>query len=456
MLTGQATKVCALPPIFEILPVKSLKARNQTLAPPFPELRYLSLAYNKIAKEDAILPVALFPSLCELIFHNNPLVSHTRGVPPLLKSFLQERLGIHLIRKKIVKAKHHILMPRKVSRKVKTQVPKVPKQPLILHHLPVTAVPSPSKEISESEAGLTKELSAASSPLESQIPVEGVEGLSLSHRTFVPLPPICSDSTVHSEETMSHHSDRPGRLSPEHLSDEDTKSMESIFLTQVGELPSSILQRDDSAMKEEEQRPPHTAPREVKGAWRKPPTASLPSKYHGYEELLTAKPDPAFVEPKGIQKNSQALQRMLKCPLLCHASKPRLDTLQKRYVPKKKRAQRIPVPPPRKTRAQLLDDLFIRMRDPRNITEAPLGAVLRQQTERRLVNQKQYLEAKRLLKEFQARYRQLVRCSLRTVFRAAAPPPGRPALSEGQPKFGRFLEFMDEFCQGPMASDSKG
>ncbi|XP_047546929.1 X-ray radiation resistance-associated protein 1 isoform X8 [Lutra lutra] len=339
---------------------------------------------------------------------------------------------------------------------VKTQVPKVPKQPLLLHHLPVTAVPSPSKEIPESEAGLTKELSTAGSPLESQIPVEGVEGLSLSHRTFVPLPPICSDSTVHSEETMSHHSDRPGRLSPEHLSDEDTKSMESIFLTQVGELHSSILRRDDSAIKEEEQRPPHTAPREVKGAWRKPPTSSLPSKYHGYEELLTAKPDPAFVEPKGIQKNTQALQRMLKCPLLCHSSKPRLDTLQKRYVPKKKRAQRISVPPPRKTRTQLLDDLLIRMRDPRNITEAPLGAVLRQQTERRLVNQKQYLEAKRLLKEFQARYRQLVHCSLRTVFRTAAPPPGRPALSEGQPRFGRFLEFMDEFCQGPTASDSKG
>ncbi|XP_032215467.1 X-ray radiation resistance-associated protein 1 isoform X5 [Mustela erminea] len=438
-------------PDYTVLPMKKDVDRTEVVFSSYP-----GFSTSEIAKEDAILPVALFPSLCELIFHNNPLVSHTRGVPPLLKSFLQERLGIHLIRKKIVKAKHHILMPRKVSRKVKTQVPKVPKQPLLLHHLPVTAVPSPSKEIPESEAGLTKELSAAGSPLESQIPVEGVEGLSLSHRTFVPLPPICSDSTVHSEETMSHHSDRPGRLSPEHLSDEDTKSMESIFLTQVGELPSSILQRDDSAMKEEEQRPPHTASREVKRACRKPPTASLPSKYHGYEELLTAKPDPAFVEPKGIQKNTQALQRMLKCPLLCHSSKPRLDTLQKRYVPKKKRAQRIPVPPPRKTRAQLLDDLLIRMRDPRNITEAPLGAVLRQQTERRLVNQKQYLEAKRLLKEFQARYRQLVRCSLRTVFRAAAPPPGRPALSEGPPRFGRFLEFMDEFCQGPTASDSKG
>ncbi|XP_045339974.1 X-ray radiation resistance-associated protein 1 isoform X7 [Leopardus geoffroyi] len=268
--TSEETKVCALPPIFKILPVKSLKARNQTLAPPFPELRYLSLAYNKVSG-----------------------------------------------------------------------------------------------------------------------------------------------------------------------------------------LPSSIHQKDDSAVKEEEQRPPRTAPREVKRAWRKLPSASLPSKYRGYEELLTAKPDPAFIEPKGIQKNTQALQYVLKHPLLFRSSKPRLDTLQKRYVPKEKRAQRIPIPPPRKTRAQLLDDILIRMRDPRNITEAPLGAVLRQRTEQRLVNQKQYLEAKRLLKEFRARYRQLVRCSLRTVFRATAPPPSHPALSEGQPRFGRFLKFMDEFCQGPTASDSK-
>lgn len=57
------------------------------------------------------------------------------------------------------------------------------------------------------------------------------------------------------------------------------------------------------------------------------------------------------------------------------------------------------------------------------------------------MNQRQYLEAKRLLKEFRLRYRRLVRCSLRTVFRATAPPPAHPALSEGQPKFGRFLEI---------------
>ncbi|XP_009245111.1 X-ray radiation resistance-associated protein 1 isoform X3 [Pongo abelii] len=385
--TSETTKICSLPPIFEILPVKSLKARNQTLAPPFPELRYLSLAYNK----------------------------------------------------------------------VKTEIPKVPKQPLVLHHPRVTTTKSPSKDMLEPEAELAEDLpTTKSTSVESEMPTESLEGLSLSRRTFVPLPPICSDSTVHSEETLSHLSDTAVRLSPERPSDEDSKSTESIFLTQVNELPSSIIHKDDLELKEKDQKKPPTAPREVKGTRRKLPTASLPSKYHGYEELLTAKPDPAFIEPKGIQKNAQALQKMLKHPLLCHSSKPKLDTLQKPYVPKEKRAQRILIPPPRKTRAQLLDDIFIRLRDPRNITEAPLGAVLHQWTERRLVNHKQYLEAKRLLKEFQARYRQLVSGSLRTVFRTTSLPPACPALSESQPKFGHFLEFMDEFCQEPTASDSQG
>ncbi|XP_061236837.1 X-ray radiation resistance-associated protein 1 isoform X6 [Bos javanicus] len=410
---------------------------------------------TKIAKEDAILPVALFPSLCELIFHNNPLVAHTRGVPPLLKSFLQERLGIHLIRRKIVKAKHHILMPRKDSRKVKTQVPKVPKQPMILPH-PSVMIKSPSKEMLESEAELTTEPPPTKTiSVEREMPIEGLGGPPMPHRTFVPLPPICSDSTVHSEET-SPRSDAAGRLSTDQLSDEDTKSTESIFLTQVSGLSSSIFQRDDSEIKEKEQRPPSTAPREAKRTQKKPPSASFPRKYHGYEELLTAKPDPTFIEPKGIQKNAQALQHMLKHPLVYRSSKPRLDTLQKHYVPKEKRTRRIPVPPRRKTRAQLLDDILIRMRDTQNITEAPLGAVLRQRTEQRLVNQKQFLEAKKLLKEFRARYRRLVRCSLRSVFGTTAPPQARPALSGSQPKLGRFLEFMDEFYQEPTASDLKG
>ncbi|KAL2806773.1 X-ray radiation resistance-associated protein 1 isoform 7 [Daubentonia madagascariensis] len=220
---------------------------------------------------------------------------------------------------------------------VTTQVPKVPKQPLLLHHPRVTTIKSPSREMLEPEEGQAEELSTAkSTSLGPKIPTEGLEGLSLPHRTFVPLPPICSDSTVHSEETVSRPSDTAVHLSPEQPSDEDTKSTESIFLTQVSELPSSIIHRDDLQVKEKDQRRPLTAPREVKRTRRKLPSASLPRKYHGYEELLTAKPDPAFTEPKGIQKNAQALQHMLKHPLLYHPSKPKLDTLQKHYVPKEK------------------------------------------------------------------------------------------------------------------------
>nr|XP_055138916.1 X-ray radiation resistance-associated protein 1 isoform X11 [Symphalangus syndactylus] len=218
---------------------------------------------------------------------------------------------------------------------VKTEIPKVPKQPLVLHHPRVTTVKSPSKDMLEAE--LAEDLpTTKSTSVESEMPTESLEGLSLSRRIFVPLPPICSDSTVHSVETLSHLSDTAVHLSPERPSDEDSKSTESIFLTQVSELPSSAIHKDDLELKEKDQKKPPAAPREVKGTRRKLPTASLPSKYHGYEELLTAKPDPAFIEPKGIQKNAQALQEMLKHPLLCHSSKPKLDTLQKPYVPKKR------------------------------------------------------------------------------------------------------------------------
>ncbi|XP_055971845.1 X-ray radiation resistance-associated protein 1 [Sorex fumeus] len=442
--TSETAKVCALPPIFEILPVKSLKARNQTLAPPFPELRYLSLAYNKISKEDAILPAALFPSLCELVFHNNPLVAHTRGAPPLLKSFLQERLGIHLVRRKIVKSKHRMTMPRKKSRKVKTQIPKVPKQQVVLHQRAM-ADSSPSKELLRpSEVGQPELLDRiqSTSP-KSEMPTESI---CMTHRTFVPLPPICSDSTVQSEETTSPQSDAAGRASPEHISEDDTKSTESFFLTQVSGLPSSILRRGTS-----ESTSPKL-PQEPK--MKKASSASLPSKYRGYEELLSAKSDPTFSEPKGIQKNTQALQRMLKHPIVYRSNRPKLDPLQKPFVPKERKAQRLPLPPPRKTRAQLLDELLIRMRDPRNITEAPLGAILRRRTEQRLMNQKQFQEAKRLLKEFRARYQRLVHTSLRSVFQNSQ-PQARHGLGDGR-KFGHFLEFMDEFCPEAPAGDTKG
>lgn len=108
----------------------------------------------------------------------------------------------------------------------------MPKQPLVLHQPPDTTMESPSEDTLELQ--LLKGLPIAKDPpVKPAMAIEGVEGLSLHRRPFVPLPPICSDSTVHTEETTSRPSDTAGHISPEHPSDEDTKSTESIFLTQV-------------------------------------------------------------------------------------------------------------------------------------------------------------------------------------------------------------------------------
>lgn len=86
------------------------------------------------------------------------------------------------------------------------------------------------------------------------------------------------------------------------------------------------------------------------------------------------------------------------------------------------------------------------------------GAVLRRRAEQRLVNQKQYLEAKRLLKEFRARYQQLMRNSLRSALGGVPPQPSppRPVLSHSHPKLGQLLDFVDEFSQEPLTGNSKG
>ncbi|XP_068926950.1 X-ray radiation resistance-associated protein 1 [Petaurus breviceps papuanus] len=381
--SNQANKIYPLPPIFEILPVKSLKALNQTWAPPFPELRYLSLAHNKISNEDALLPVALFPSLNELIFHNNPLVIHTKGDPPLLYSFLQKRLGICLIRKPTEKLKRpHILIPQKSNRKVRTQIPKVPKAPIILE--------LPTQEATDTPAP------------------------PMSRRTFTPLPPIhSSTSTVFTKEGSVKTDTSNEMTGSEMGSDDDVKSIESFFMTQVTKVQRTPRSHKETRSLEEDKKM-RDKDREAKKP-RKPSTP-IPEKYKGYEELIQTKPDPTFVEPMGIQQNVKALYNLLKHPLVYRSSKAKLDAFQNPYCPKEKQVNGSQVPTPRKTRAQLLEEILYQMRNPQQIVDSPLSSVLRKRAERRLEDQKQYQEAQRLLKEFKTRYKRVVRSSLKEVF----------------------------------------
>ncbi|XP_053163414.1 X-ray radiation resistance-associated protein 1 [Hemicordylus capensis] len=111
----------------------SSTSSNPEFTPPLPELRFLSLANNQIEHEEDLLAVALFPSLTELTFYGNPFTISRSGDPPLLTSFLQNKLEIKLVRKKISKLeKPRIFIPVKANRMVKSQLPKVRKHPPLL------------------------------------------------------------------------------------------------------------------------------------------------------------------------------------------------------------------------------------------------------------------------------------------------------------------------------------
>ncbi|XP_072301663.1 X-ray radiation resistance-associated protein 1 [Eucyclogobius newberryi] len=66
---------------------------------PFPELHFLNLSCNKIAEEEALLAVALFPALSEIDISSNPLTTRRSGDPPLLTHYLQDKLGVRVKRK---------------------------------------------------------------------------------------------------------------------------------------------------------------------------------------------------------------------------------------------------------------------------------------------------------------------------------------------------------------------
>uniref|UniRef100_A0A8D0BGZ4 X-ray radiation resistance-associated protein 1 n=1 Tax=Salvator merianae TaxID=96440 RepID=A0A8D0BGZ4_SALMN len=171
------------------------------------------------------------------------------------------------------------------------------------------------------------------------------------------------------------HSDRKslGRLGSFSSEDElrsDSKDFveteqsesESFFMTQVDEAPSSPLK---PILKE----PPfrHPGETETRG------THLVPEKYKGYELLLGGTTDPDFIEPVGIQHNVQALDRALRCPRVYRDSKARLDSYQKPYRPSERKALRVPLPPKGKTKMQRLEEILLKMREPTNIIELPLG-----------------------------------------------------------------------------------
>ncbi|OXB54636.1 hypothetical protein ASZ78_002390 [Callipepla squamata] len=138
-----------------------------------------------------------------------------------------------------------------------------------------------------------------------------------------PLPPI---SSTPSKQAAAGHEERSPRTPS--TAQED---IEAFFMTQVEDNSRPLLQpmAEDSLKKRSKQR--------EEGSSR-----AVPERYKGYEELLGGDTDPDFIEPVGIQKNVQALYYVLKHPLVYRDAKPRLGSLQKPYVPQKKKRKSNP------------------------------------------------------------------------------------------------------------------
>ncbi|XP_014377496.2 X-ray radiation resistance-associated protein 1 [Alligator sinensis] len=429
----------------EALPAASMNTMNRDFVPPFPELRSLSLANNKIESEEDLLPAVLFPSLLELSYYGNPLSTSRSGDPPLLTSFLQCKLGIKLIRRKISKLeKLHICIPLKANRKITSHLPKVPKQPLMLEAPQESswklcldtkgAQPEKSKEGSHSlnlpdplppiEPSSVEQNKMLPYGAKVEEPEEGFPGLSLAEK----------DSVIRSSSAEENEASHSAKTFGSNRETEDwdfevgaEEDVESFFMTQVDDASDPLWR-------------PETEERHVKRSKQGKGSRDqhIPAKYKGYEELLDAKTDPGFLEPVGIQQNVQALQHALRHPLVYRDSRPRLDSLQKPYVPRRK-VGKPPGPAPRRTKAEVIEDLLMAMRWPVNITEVPLVSVLKKKTS----NPKEYQEALRLVREFQKTYKAVIASSSKTL-----PKECRSVEGLGQsPAAGAFAEVQESKWQ---------
>ncbi|XP_058884360.1 X-ray radiation resistance-associated protein 1-like isoform X1 [Acipenser ruthenus] len=338
--------------------------------PPLPELRCLSLANNKITEEEALVAVALFPSLNELVICGNPLTTQKSGDPPLLTSLLQHKLGIQIQRKRADRMeKPHVVLPVNPKRKVKTKIPKVPKQPLFLQA-------SPDSLLFKLGYLNTKQEAAVSH-----------KGQKVSE--YKPIPPIPAPPQGKGQETQEPEQDpesywdrMPGEEQERGKLTTDDQNVEAFFMTQVNDHPKSDK---EEVLESKNQNLKHV---------------SVPDKYKGFEELLDARPDPEFIEPVGIQQNVRALERALKNLLVYRDSKARLDCLQKPYMPREKKLGRPTTPPPRKSKAEKVEELLTKVKDRKTTSEVPLATILRDKRSQK----KEYDEALGLLKELQKKY----------------------------------------------------
>ncbi|KAL1253013.1 hypothetical protein QQF64_017706 [Cirrhinus molitorella] len=328
---------------------------------PFPELRHLNLANNEIAEEEALLPVALFPKLSELVIHSNPLTTQRSGDPPMLTCFLQDKLGIKITRKKTTNPiKRHITLPVSPKRKVKMP-PNVPKFPSIKANQHAT------------EMLCSKECTGQDNPLSFEYGLTHVFGFS-------------SQTSADCEEDIAigqEHFD----LTSADIFFETNQNAELFFVTEVSGLNESEYQED---------------PDDAKDSELEEGSKACPEKLNGYEILLDDTSEPEMPEFSGIQQAVRVLEHMLKNLLVYRDSKANLDRPQKPYTEREKKMKNLPPLRPKKSKGEKLEELLAQIKEAKTISKVPLGNALEGGHG---ICKREYEEALMLLKDMKRKYR---------------------------------------------------
>ncbi|XP_067232505.1 X-ray radiation resistance-associated protein 1 [Chanodichthys erythropterus] len=328
---------------------------------PFPELRHLNLANNEIAEEEALLPVALFPKLNELVIHSNPLTTQRSGDPPMLTCFLQDKLGVEITRKKTTaRIKRHIKLPVNSKRKVRST--NVPKFPSIVANQHATEPLCPKKNTGED------------SPLPSEYGLTHVFGLS-------------SQISIEDEEDIAMGQEHLDLTSAD-TSFETNQNAEPFFVTEINGLNESEYQEELDDAKETNL--------EMKKA------IACPEKLIGYEILLDDSSEPEMPEISGIQHAVRDLEHTLKNLLVYRDSKANLELPQKPYTEREKRIRNLPPLGPKKSKGEKVEELLTQIKEMKTISKVPLDNVLKGGND---ICKREYEEALTLLKDMKRKYR---------------------------------------------------
>ncbi|XP_033759734.1 X-ray radiation resistance-associated protein 1-like [Pecten maximus] len=369
---------------------QTLKDEKVPSFPPFPELRYLNLARNTIAEEEALLAVAAWPMLMELIIHSNPLTTTKSGDPPLLSRFLHDRLGIKLIRKKqsdnsFIKPKVEIT--QKKSRKVTTIVPKIPKIPLEERLMLEAPKPPPGPKPDQTRTGHSQVVNALDLHNKPLSPIPGTPDYS---RPFSAGTEKKSEGTKEDvNETKNAWEDESHPVVEEGVVEEE-RGGSAFFMTQVDEQEGETSKKETTKKekKEKKQKKKHKEKTKEKAE----------DRYKGYEILLDCEDDPEFVAPKDMQGNVRALKYALNHELVYRDSAAHLDRVTRHIEPYKKWT--LPELTPRRTKQEEISETLDFVRTRPTVEESNLGEVLK--TRRKPPSD--LADAQKLLGEIQRRY----------------------------------------------------